>query len=194
MTLILLAYQQVVNFSVIVLETIDYCIWSPALYKACHSIVYWWFFFLLVESRRHNHVVYIVQHSNFLIKNICSQLLYIYWGKWHKDCEEYKRMSFHTWHDHQLSCDFEWTGGEYYICLSAVMPLLASFLDQLPSFGTNLLAFSLAPPASSGVVSVSQGSVLGSFSVSQLFKSGGWVLELQLQHQSFQWIFRTDFL
>ena len=132
-------------------------------------------FFLLVESRRHNHVVCIVQHSNFLIKNICSQLLYIYWGKWHKDCEEYKRMSFHTWHDHQLSCDFEWTGGgEYYICLSAVMSLLASFLDQLPSFGTNLLAFSLALPASSGVVSVSQGSVLGSFPASQLFKSGGW--------------------
>ena len=34
----------------------------------------------------------------------------------------------------------------------------------------------------------------GYFPVSQFFASGGQVLELQLQHQSFQWIFRTDFL
>ena len=33
---------------------------------------------------------------------------------------------------------------------------------------------------------------LGSFPVSWLFTSGGEVLELQLQHQSFQWIFRVD--
>ena len=35
---------------------------------------------------------------------------------------------------------------------------------------------------------------LGSFPMSPLFVSGGQVLELQLQHQSFQWIFRVDFL
>ena len=34
----------------------------------------------------------------------------------------------------------------------------------------------------------------GSFLMSRLFKSGGQVLELQLQHQSFQWIFSVDFL
>ena len=34
---------------------------------------------------------------------------------------------------------------------------------------------------------------LGSFPISQLFTSGG-QLELQFQHQSFQWIFRVDFL
>ena len=34
----------------------------------------------------------------------------------------------------------------------------------------------------------------GSFLVSQLFASGDEILELQLQHQSFQWIFRVDFL
>ena len=34
----------------------------------------------------------------------------------------------------------------------------------------------------------------GSFLMSQIFASGGQVLELQLQRQSFQWIFRTDFL
>ena len=33
----------------------------------------------------------------------------------------------------------------------------------------------------------------GSFQVSQFFVSGAKVLEFQLQHQSFQWIFRTDF-
>ena len=35
---------------------------------------------------------------------------------------------------------------------------------------------------------------LGSFPVSQLFASGGQILEFQLQHQSFQWTPRTDFL
>ena len=35
---------------------------------------------------------------------------------------------------------------------------------------------------------------LGSFPISWLFTSVGKVLELQLQHQSFQWIFRVDFL
>ena len=34
----------------------------------------------------------------------------------------------------------------------------------------------------------------GSFQMSQLFISGGQVLELQLQHQSFQWTPRTDLL
>ena len=33
-----------------------------------------------------------------------------------------------------------------------------------------------------------------SFQMSQFFVSGGQILEFQLQHQSFQWIFRTDFL
>ena len=34
----------------------------------------------------------------------------------------------------------------------------------------------------------------GSFSMSQFFASGGQVLVFQLQHQSFQWIFRPNFL
>ena len=34
----------------------------------------------------------------------------------------------------------------------------------------------------------------GFFPVNWLFASGGQILELQLQHQSFQWIFRTDFI
>ena len=34
----------------------------------------------------------------------------------------------------------------------------------------------------------------GSFPVSHLFTSGCQILEFQLQHQSFQWIFRTDLL
>ena len=34
----------------------------------------------------------------------------------------------------------------------------------------------------------------GSFLMSQFFTSCGQSIELQLQHQSFQWIFRTDFL
>ena len=33
-----------------------------------------------------------------------------------------------------------------------------------------------------------------SFPMSWFFTSGGQILELQLQHQSFQWVFRVDFL
>ena len=52
------------------------------------------------------------------------------------------------------------------------------------------------PTISSSVIPFS--SCLKSFPTSgssdQFFASGGQVLEFQLQHQSFQWIFRTDFL
>ena len=36
-------------------------------------------------------------------------------------------------------------------------------------------------------------SASGPFPVTQLFASGGQSIELHLQHQTFQWIFRTDF-
>ena len=37
-------------------------------------------------------------------------------------------------------------------------------------------------------------TALGSFPINQFFSSVAKILEFQLQHQSFQWIFRTDFL
>ena len=54
-----------------------------------------------------------------------------------------------------------------------------------PAFSSSVVPFSSCPqplPA------------LGSLPMSQLFTSGGKVLEFQLQHQSFQWIPRTDLL
>ena len=54
-------------------------------------------------------------------------------------------------------------------------PTISSFVTPFSSYPQSL-------PAS------------GSFPMSQLFASGGQSLELQLQHQSFQWIFRIDFL
>ena len=54
------------------------------------------------------------------------------------------------------------------------------------------------PTISSSVVTSSShlqsSPASGSFPVSQFFVSDGQVLEFQLQHQSFQWIFITDFL
>ena len=47
---------------------------------------------------------------------------------------------------------------------------------------------------SSSVLPPSNFLALGSFPVSQFFALGSPILEFQLQHQSFQWIFRTDFL
>ena len=53
------------------------------------------------------------------------------------------------------------------------------------------------PTISSSVISFSclqSFPASGTFSVSQFFASGGQSIEFQLQHQSFQWIFRTDLL
>ena len=47
-------------------------------------------------------------------------------------------------------------------------------------------------PFSSSCLNHSQG-LSGSFQMSPLFATGAKVLELQLQHQSFQWIFRPNF-
>ena len=54
-----------------------------------------------------------------------------------------------------------------------------------PTISSSVVPFSSCPqsfPAS------------GSFPMSQFFSSGGQSVEFQLQHQSFQWIFRTDLL
>ena len=53
------------------------------------------------------------------------------------------------------------------------------------------------PTLSSSVISFSsrlQSFTALSFLVCQFLASGGKILEFQLQHQSFQWIFKTDFL
>ena len=53
------------------------------------------------------------------------------------------------------------------------------------------------PPISSSIISFSclqSFPASGSFPMSPFFTSGGKSLAFQSQHQSFQWIFRTDFL
>ena len=71
---------------------------------------------------------------------------------------------------------------------------------QLPEFNSNScpLSWWCHPTISSSVVPISSClqsfPASGSFQVSQLFTSGGKVLEFQLQHQSFQRKFRADFL
>ena len=54
-----------------------------------------------------------------------------------------------------------------------------------PTISSSVIPFSSCPQSF---------PALGSFPVSQLFASGGQVLEFQLQHQSFQRTFRIDFL
>ena len=70
---------------------------------------------------------------------------------------------------------------------------------QLPEFTqTHVHCIGDAIQTSSSVIPFSSClqsfPVSRSFQMSQFFASGGQVLEFQLQHQSFQWIFRTDFL
>ena len=52
-----------------------------------------------------------------------------------------------------------------------------------PAMSSSVIPFSSCPQ-----------SFPGSFPVSQFFASDGQILEFQLQHQSFQWILRADFL
>ena len=54
-----------------------------------------------------------------------------------------------------------------------------------PTISSSVIPFSSCPQSF---------PVSGSFPMSQFFTSGAKVLELQLQHQSFQWKFRVDFL
>ena len=54
-----------------------------------------------------------------------------------------------------------------------------------PNISTSVTLFSSCPQSFPGTES---------FSMSWLFASGGQVLELQFQHQSFQWMFRVNFL
>ena len=84
-----------------------------------------------------------------------------------------------------------------------VTPCIAAFQASLsspsPRVCSNSCPLSLwcHPTISFSVVSFScpqSFPTSGSFPMSQLFPSGGQILELQLQHQSFLWIFRVDFL
>ena len=91
--------------------------------------------------------------------------------------------------------DFLWSHGQQQARLpcSSLSPGVCSNSRALslwchPTISFSVTPFSFCPqsfPAS------------GSFPVSQIFASGGQILELQLQHQSFQWIlglisFKTD--
>ena len=83
-------------------------------------------------------------------------------------------------------------------------PWIAAPQDIYPSLSPRVCSYSCplswccyltisssAPPFSFCVQSF---PASGSLPVSQFFISGGQILELQLQHQFFQWIFRVDFL
>ena len=80
-------------------------------------------------------------------------------------------------------------------CNTASLPVH----HQLPEFIQTQIhsvsdAIQPSHPLSSASPSVFNLSASGSFPRSRFFPSIAKVLELQLQHQSFQWIFKTDFL
>ena len=70
------------------------------------------------------------------------------------------------------------------------------FLPELAQTYVHWVGDALHPTISSSVVPFSSClqsfSASGSFQMSQFFASGGQSIGVQLQHQSFQWIFRTD--
>ena len=76
------------------------------------------------------------------------------------------------------------------------VPLFSIIFQSLPKFIS--IEFVMPSNISSSASLFSTGlqsfPSSGSFPMSWLFASGGQTIELQLQHQSFQWIFRVDFL
>ena len=88
--------------------------------------------------------------------------------------------------------DSLWPRGLQQVRLPCLSPSPRACLNSCP------LSQWCHPTISSSVVPFSSClqsfPALGSFLISHFFPSGGKVLELQLQDQSFQWIFRIDFL
>ena len=86
--------------------------------------------------------------------------------------------------------DFWWPHGLQHARLPCPSPTLGAYSNSCP------LSQWCDPTISSSVVLFSSHlqsfPASGSFPMSQFFTSGGQILEFQLQHQSFQWIFRTD--
>ena len=96
----------------------------------------------------------------------------------------------------QFSCSVVtnnlWPQGMQYADLPCQFPAPGAFSNSCP------LSWWCHPTVSSSVVPFSSClhsfPALGSFPMSQFFASSGQSIGLQLQHQFFQWIFRTDFL
>ena len=84
-----------------------------------------------------------------------------------------------------------WPCGQQYARVPCTLPTPGTCSNSCPS------SMWCHPTISSSVVLFSclqSFPALGSFPVRQFFASVAKVLEFQLQHQSFQWLFRTDFL
>ena len=107
--------------------------------------------------------------------------------EWHYSKEEWGKGSEKTLvQSHPILSD-PWTGGCQLPCPS-VSPEVCSNSRALswwchPTISSSVVPFSSCPQSL---------PTSGSFPMSQLFPSGGQILELQ--HQPFQWIFRVDLL
>ena len=93
----------------------------------------------------------------------------------------------------------------FYICCSVALLCLTLCYSRLPCPSLSPGACTNACPLSWWCHSIISSSLVpfswlqsfpasGSFLMTQLFESSGQVLEFQLQHQSFQGIFRIDYL
>ena len=93
---------------------------------------------------------------------------------------------------HSVVSDSWWPHRLQHTRLTCSSPSLGVCSNSCP------LSWWCHPTISSSVVPFSSCSqsfpVLGSFQMSQFLASGGQSIEFQLQHHSFQWVFRTDFL
>ena len=112
-----------------------------------------------------------------------------------------------TWNFPFLQCLFLFVASECCYSVAKLCPTLWNPMDcstSYPSLSPGVCSNSCTlswwchPTISSSVIPFSSclqsSPATGSFPMSQFFASGGQVLEFQLQHQSFQWLFSTYFL
>ena len=93
---------------------------------------------------------------------------------------------------HSVVSDSLWPHGLQHARFPCPSPTLGAYSDSCPSsrWCHSTISSSVIPFSSR----LQSFPASGSFQMSQVFASGGQSMEFQLQHQSFQWIFRTDFL
>ena len=124
--------------------------------------------------------------------------LNIHWEDW---CWSWSSNSLGTWSEESTHWKRPWCwerlkagreGGNRGWDGWMTSPTPGSYSNTCPShwWCHSTISFSVIPFSSC----LQSFSASGSFQISQFSTSGGQVLEFQLQNQSFQWIFRTDFL
>ena len=144
---------------------------------------------LLITAGFNSIYFYFYSHVPWLLFYICLSVLVLFLS-----------YIFLFWYDFRVSVQFSGSVMSNFLQLHGLQHDRCPCPSPTPRACSNSCPSSqwYHPTISSSVVTFSSClqsfPASGSFPVSHFFTSDGQILEFPLQHQSFQWIFRTDFL